>query len=422
VHKEAQVTNMPHGAFARHWQEIAVCFLKLGATAYGGPAIMGLIQTELQEKRQWVSKARFLEGVAFIQLLPGPGLVQLSTFLGYVRGGWWGALLAGLCFTLPGIGIMLALTLTYAYLGATPTMRAGLSGLGPVVLGIFMVALYRLGRAAATTIPQLLIAIMAAAALAFTPLGIVAILALAAAVGIWHFHSPRVGAVLFLGLTALLALMYLGMWFPSFTLAPGAHATASASPTSLMELGLFFFKVGALTFGGGSMMIAFIQGQMVHQWHWLTPQEFLDGLALGQLTPGPVLVVTAYVGYKVAGMVGAGIAATASYAPSFILMLTMLPMFERVRTLGWITAAMQGVGPAVSGMFAVTLVRMAPHALPDLFAITILIGTLVALLTLHIGGITLILGGAGLGILRSRLCALPGVRPTLRHICSNVGA
>ena len=416
------MTSRPRGAFARHWQEIAVCFLKLGATAYGGPAITGLIQTELQEKRQWISKARFLEGVALMQLLPGPGLVQLSTFVGYVRGGWWGALLAGVCFTLPGMGIMLALTLTYTYLGATPTMRAGLDGLGPVVLGMFMVAVYRLGLAGVTTIPQLIMAIMAAAAMAFTPLGIVAILALAAAVGIWLFYSRWVGAVILLGLTALLGLMHLGMWFPSFMLTPGAHATFSASPASLTELGLFFFKVGALTFGGGSMMIAVIQEQLVHQWHWLTPQEFLDGLALGQITPGPVLVVTAYVGYKVAGMVGAGLAAAASYAPSFILMLTMLPMVERVRTPGWITAAMEGVGPAVSGMFAVTLVRMAPHALPDVFAIAVLVGTLVALFTLHIGGITLILGGAGVGIFRSRLCALPGVRATLRHICSHVGA
>lgn len=270
------MSTIPRGAFARHWKEIASSFLKLGATAYGGLAITGIIQNELQEKRQWVSQARFLEGVALIHLLPGPGLVQLSTFLGFARGGWWGALLAGLCFTLPGIGIMLALTLTYASVGATPTMRAGLSGLGPVVLGIFIVAVYRLSRTAATTIPQLLIAIVAAVALACTPLGIVAILALAAPVGIWRFHSPRGGVVLLLGLTTLLALMHLELWFPSFLRAPGAHATASTSPASLTELGLFFFKAGALTSGGGMEMIAFIQEHMVHQWHWLTPQEFLD--------------------------------------------------------------------------------------------------------------------------------------------------
>ncbi|MBI3329667.1 MAG: chromate efflux transporter, partial [Nitrospinae bacterium] len=311
VSKEAEVTRRQQGAFARHWEEIAVSFLKLGATAYGGPAITGLIQTELQEKRQWVSRARFIEGVALISPLPGAGLVQLSTFLGYARGGWWGGLLGGCCFALPGIGIMLALTLTYASLGATPMMRGGLDGLGPVVLGIFVLAVYRLGRASVTTISQLLMAIAAAAALAFTPLGIAAILALAAGVGICLFHSPRVGAAVLMGLTALIALMHMALGCPAVPLTPGAPATASASPASPTELALFFFKVGALTFGGGSMMIAWIQDQVVQQWHWLTPQEFLDGLALAQVTPGPVLVVTAYVGYKVAGMAGAGIAATA---------------------------------------------------------------------------------------------------------------
>lgn len=415
------MTHMHRGRFARNWQEIACSCLKLGATAYGGLAITGIIQSELQDKRQWVSQARFLEGIALIQLLPGAGLVQLSTFLGYARGGWWGGVLAGLCFALPGFAIMLALTMAYATFGATPTMRAGLDGLGPVVLAVFMVAVVRLGRASATTIPKLILAILAAAALALSPLGIVAILALAAAVGIGLFHSRRLGAVVFMVLATLLAVMHLAPWFPSVPLAPELHPTTSPSSGGLVALGLFFFKVGALTFGGGSMMITLIQEQMVQQWHWLTPQEFIDGLALGQCTPGPVLVVTAYVGYKVAGLAGAGIAAGASYLPSFILILTLLPMFERVRTLGWIRAAMHGVGPAVCGMFAVALARMAPHALPDPFAVAVLMGTLIALLAWRISAINLMLAGAGLGVLRSRLCALPGLRGTLRHICANAG-
>ena len=202
-------------------------------------------------------------------------------------------MLAGLCFVLPGLGIMLALTLTYAYLGATPIMRSGLDGLGPVVLGIFVVAVYRLGRAAVTTLLQLMLALTAAAALAYSALGMVATLALAAGGGIWLWHSRRTGTAVLLGLLALLALRDGVLGFPVLLLPSGAPATAFASPASLTALGLFFFKVGALTFGGGSMMIALIQDQVVQQWHWITPQEFLDGLALGQCTPGPVLVVTA---------------------------------------------------------------------------------------------------------------------------------
>src|SRR6266545_4746179 len=148
-----------------------------------------------KKKRQWVSKERFVEGLSLANLIPGATLTQFCMFLGYARGGFWGGLLAGLCFVLPAFGVMLALTLTYATLGATPIMRGGLYGLGPVVLGIFMVAVYRLGRSGLTTIPQIMLAVTAAAAAAFSPLGIAAILALAAGVGIVLFHSLRVGAV-----------------------------------------------------------------------------------------------------------------------------------------------------------------------------------------------------------------------------------
>ena len=405
--------SMHHETFARNWKEIASGFLKLGATAYGGPAIMGLMQVEFQDKRQWVPKERFVEGLSLSNLVPGATATQLGMFLGHARGGWWGALLAGLCFVLPAFGIMLALTMAYAYLGATPIMRGGLYGLGPVVLGIFVVAVYRLGRSTVTTVPQILIAITAATALVYSPLGMAAILALAAGVGLWLFHSRRVGLWSIMVLTVFFAVMHVALWVPSSVVAPPVQATASAYPAGLTEIGTFFFKVGALTFGGGLTMLALIQEQVVDQFHWLTHQEFIDGLALGQFTPGPVLMVAAYVGYKVAGLGGAAIAATASFLPSFILMLSILPVFERVRTLVWTKAAMQGVGPAVIGVMAVFLVRMAPHALPDPWAVAMLIGTLIALLAWRLGALKLISAGAVIGVLRSRLFPLPGIRASL---------
>jgi chromate transporter len=406
------MSTTPHRDVVSHWQEIVGGFVKLGITAYGGPAIMGLMQAELQEKRQWVTRERFVEGLSLVNMLPGAGATQLGIFLGHARGGWWGGLLAGLCFVLPAFGIMLALTMTYAHLGATPLMRGGLYGLGPVVLGIFAVAVYRLSRSAVTTVPQLLIAMTAAVAAAWSPLGIAVILALAAGVGIWLFHARRVGAVLLMGLTALAAL-YMALWSPTFLGTSAAHANALLHPAGLTDLGLFFFKVGALTFGGGLTMLAFIQEQVVHQFHWLTPQEFLDGLALGQFTPGPIVMVAAYVGYKIMGIPGAAVAAAAVFGPSFLLMLSILPVFERVRTLVWIRAAMRGIGPAVIGVMVVFLVRMAPHALPDLWAMVILLGTLIALLAWRLRPITLMGAGAVVGVVRSRWWPLPGVRAAL---------
>jgi chromate transporter len=401
---------MQRDDFKKNWKEIVSGFLKLGATAYGGPAIYGILQAELQEKRQWVSKERFVEGVSLANLIPGATMTQLCMFLGYARGGFWGGLLAGVCFVLPAFGVMLALTLIYARLGATPLMRGGLYGLGPVVVGIFFVAVYRLSKSEVSTIPQIIIALAAAAAVAFSPVGVVPTLALAAGAGILIFHSLRAGVLILAVMTALLIGASFGPWVPTSLVAPAAQATASAHPASLAEIGAFFSKIGALTFGGGLTIIALIQEQAVDQYHWLTHQEFIDGLALGQFTPGPMIIVAAYVGYKVSGLGGAAIAAAAIFFPSFVITLPILPIYERVRKLVWTTAAMKGIGPAVMGILTVKLFQIAPHALPDPFAVAILIATVIALLASPIGAVKLMVAGSVLGILRSRLFSLPGVK------------
>src|SRR5499427_2511607 len=164
-------------------------------------------------------------------------------------------------------------------------------------------------------------------------------------------------------------------------------------PQNLAELGAYFLKVGAFTIGGGLTMIAFIQEQVVGQFGWLTAREFVDGMALGQLTPGPVLMIAAYVGYKLAGIGGAVVAATAAFLPSFVIMLAILPALDRVRQLAWIKAAMKGMSPAVIGVLAVSLVRLSPAAVPDPYTLLILVGTVAATLFLRIGAFKLMIGG-----------------------------
>jgi chromate transporter len=407
VNKDADMMLIEKVRLEKNHKDIASEFLKLGGTAFGGAAVMGIIQTEIQEKRQWVSKERFVEGLSLVYTLPGATAVELAIFLGYARGGWWGGVLAGLCFALPAFGVMLVLTIAHAYLGPTPIMRGGLYGVGPVVLGIFGVAVYRLSSSAVTTLPQVIIALTAAAAASLSPLGIAAILAAAAGVGILLFHSPRVGASILIVMAAFLAIIHFPLSVPLPLVATPAKATASAYPADLMNIGTFFFKVGALTFGGGLTMLALIQEQVVAQYHWLTHQEFIDGLALSQIIPGPMLMVAAYVGYKVAGLGGAVIAASATFLPSFVIMFSILPIFERVRGLVWIKAAMRGVGPAVIGALAVFLVRMAPHALPDPFAIAILIAIVIALSAWRIGAVKLMVAGSVFGVLWSRFFSFP---------------
>ena len=392
------------------WKEIALAFLKLGATAYGGPAIIGIMQAELQEKRQWVSKERFIEGLSLVNMLPGAAATQLGIFLGYSRGGWLGGLLAGLCFVLPAFIIMLALTLTYAAFGATPLMNGALYGLGPVVMGIFLVAVYRLGRTAAATFPQLIIVVAAALAAAFSPLGIVPILALAGGIGVLLYHSRTIGAVVLGALLAFAAMLYFAPWSGLALMSDVSNARGSVQTPGLLDIGSFFLMVGAFSFGGGLTLIAFIQEQVVDQYHWLTHREFIDGLALGQFTPGPILMVSAYVGYKLAGIAGAAVAAAAIFLPAFVLMLSILPVFERARKLLWTKAAMKGIGPAVIGVLAVSLLQMAPYALPDPIAAGLFVGTVAAILAWKVGAIKLMALGALLGIVRERLLSLPGLR------------
>lgn len=386
------------------YKEIATRFLKLGTMAYGGPAIMGIMQAELQQKCAWLSKPRFVEGLSLVNMLPGAGATQLGIFLGYTRAGWWGGLLAGLCFVLPAFLIMLALTFAYVTYGQLPLLRSALHGLGPVVLSIFVVAVYRLGRNVITGRIQIVIAIAAAVAVLTNSFGIASVLGLTGALGIFLFHSRRLGlAVLTLFSVGLLAAHFI----PPLV---GGDTAPSQQGVGLIDIGSFFFKVGALSFGGGLSMIAFIQEQVVNQFHWLSPREFVDGLALGQLTPGPILMVAAFVGYKLAGISGALVGGAAIFLPSFILMLSILPIYERVRGLRWMKAALQGIGPAVIGVLAVSLLQMAPHAVPDRFAMLVFVLALIILLGWRVSALPGMLGGACLGVLRDRLAALSGLR------------
>ena len=384
-------------------KEIAATLFQLGATSYGGPAIMGFMQAELQERRKWVSKERFLEGLAVANMVPGATATQLGIFLAYARGGWWGGLLGGVCFVLPAFVIMLALTIAYAYLGVTPLARSALYGLGPVVIGLFAIALYRLGKTAVSTVPEVIIGIAAAGALVTSRLGIVAILILAGCTGLFVFHrGPSAARTRAVAALLFVAALSIALWM-SASPSVAADAGWTPNPKSLVHLGLFFLKVGAFTIGGGLTMIAFIQDQVVGQFGWLTPREFVDGLALGQLTPGPVLMIAAYVGYKLAGIGGAIVAASAAFLPSFVIMLAILPVLDRVRQMAWVKATMKGMAPAVIGVLAVSLIRLSPAAVPDPFALLILIATIAATLALRVGAFKVMIGGAVLGVLRSQL-------------------
>src|SRR6266849_5304434 len=379
--------------------EIVRVFLTLGALSPSGPGLTGVLQTEVQEKRGWLSQARFVEGMALVNMLPGPSGAQLSIFLGYIRAGWWGGLLAGCCFLLPSFVIMLTLTLLYTHYGALPGLRGVFSGLNPVVVGIFAVAVYRLSTAAITDVAQGMLALAGTLALWLTPVGIVPLLLLAGALGVVLYGSRPWGLV---ATTVVAALQGVLLWSPPWLPLPvlpawASSAGASPHPPGVGQIGLFFVKVGLFTFGGGLVLLAFLQDQIVQHLQWLTPQAFLDGLALGRLTPGPIPMLAAFIGYKVAGLGGAVVAGVAIFVPSFALMLSLLPMLEHLERVAWLNAARQGMSPAIIGMIAVTLLKLLPAAVSGLYPAVLALATVGAMVGWRVGPVPLMVVGAALG-------------------------
>jgi chromate transporter len=381
--------------------EIAGVFLKIGAMSYGGPAIMGIMQAEIQERRGWISKEEFVEGLALVNMLPGPGATQLGIFIGHAKAGLAGGIIAGVCFILPAFLIMLGLAAAYVAFGTLPSMRNAFYGIGPVVVGIFAVSVYRLGKATIRERSQIAIAVAVAIVLFFTPVGLVLPLMAGGCAGMALFHSHRTGLIALAALVGAFASYYLiDIALTQFITPTAVLRTLSNSTSpSLWELAAFFSKVGAFTFGGGLSMLAFMQEQVVNQFHWLTPQEFVDGLALGQLTPGPILMLAAFIGYKLGDVAGAAVAGWAIFFPSFVMMLLVLPLLRRLKDLQWLRAFMRGVGPAVIGALAVSLVQMAPHAAPDVFTWVLLALTIGILLLRNVGPLPLMAGGAVIGLL-----------------------
>lgn len=309
--------------------EVFGVFLRLGAVAFGGPlAHLGMMEAEAVQRRQWVSAQRFAEGVAVCQALPGPMSTQLAIWLGYVRAGWFGGLLAGIGFILPAFCILLVLSVLYTRYGSVPSAQDVFYGVNAAVIAIILTTGWRLGRAA---VPDVFTGVVLAAAFTATLMRVelVWILLVAGGLGLLRYgrqrRPPRAAIFLFSPLLALLA-----------------------NADQLLQLAWFFLKAGTFLYGGGFVIVAFIEQGIVGQ-GWLTRREFLDGVALGQITPGPILTTVTFIGYLVAGWAGAFVATIAVFLPSFLFIFAAAPNLARWRGAEGFQAFLKGVNPAVVG-------------------------------------------------------------------------
>ena len=298
---------------ARSLGEVLRLFLRLGLTAFGGPAAhLSLMERETVDRRGWLTRERFLDLVGACNLLPGPSSTQVAMALGYTRAGWPGLLLAGACFIFPAALATLALAFVYVRFGSLPEVQSILAGAKPVMVAIVGQAVWRLGRTAWRTVP------LAAAGLA----------SLAAAL----FGAPALAILLVCGCLFLIPLWRKSSPAPAPAFLALPVASAALPALSLGSIAVVFLKLGVVVFGSGYVLLAFLQTDLVDRLHWVTSAQLLDAVTAGQLTPGPVFATATFLGYLLGGVSGAAVATAAIFLPSFLLASLVAAAAPRLRS------------------------------------------------------------------------------------------
>ena len=363
-------------------------FLKLGCIGFGGPAAhIAMMRQEVVQDRKWLSDPEFLDLVGATNLIPGPNSTEMAIHLGLLRSGWAGLVAAGTLFILPAMGMVLALAWAYVEYGSTPELGWVLYGIKPVVLAVVLQALWSLGRVAIKSVP---LAIVGIAVLGLYLLGVneIALLLLG---GILVLVAKQAARFSRRGMQAIIALPLLG--FPGLL----GVAPATAVPFSLVQLFFIFLKIGAVLYGSGYVLLAFVRADFVERLGWLTDQQLIDAIAIGQFTPGPVFTTATFIGY-VAGGWPAALAATAGiFLPSFAFVALLRPLLPWIRRTPWTRTLLDGVNVASLGLMAGVTWQLGRSAMVDPFAVALFLVALAVLLRFRVNSAWVVLAGGMLG-------------------------
>ncbi len=365
--------------------EVTLLFLKLGFTAFGGPAAhIAIMHDEVVKRRQWLTDEEFLDLLGATNLIPGPNSTEMAIHIGYLRAGWLGLILAGFCFIAPATLIVLILAWLYVQYGTTPQVGWLLYGIKPVVIAIITQALWTLGSKA---FKNYLLAIIGAAVIALYFLGINEILLLFAG-----------------GIIAMLVKNYqrIRNLHPVVLLPFSGLALAQISiPFSLPVLFLTFLKIGSVLYGSGYVLLAFLRADFVLRLGWLTDQQLIDAIAIGQVTPGPLFTAATFIGYILGGTSGALLATLGIFLPSFIFVAISNPFIPRIRNSTWMSSLLDGVNASSLGLMAAVTFQLASTSLTDLLTAVMAVTSLILLLRYKINSTWLIAGGALTGFIIS---------------------
>ncbi len=375
-------------------REVAIFFLRLGVTAFGGPAAhIAIMEDELVRRRGWLSREKFLDLLGASNLIPGPSSSELAIHIGYQRAGFAGLLVAGACFILPAFLMVSAFAWAYVRFGHLPAISALLYGVKPVVIAVILQALWGLGRSAVKS--KLLAAIgLAATALALYglhPLLLLLLAGLAMALTKGDFHRAGISSL------APLASAHRVLRKPrAFLAAAGAPL---AVPITLSSIFLVFLKVGFVVFGSGYVLLAFLRTDLVLHRAWLTDSQLVDAVAVGQVTPGPVFTTATFIGYILAGMRGATVATIGVFLPAFILVALSGPIIFSIRKSKIAGAFLDGVNVASLALMAAVSWQLARASIIDIKTAALAAVSLALLLRFRVNSAWLVLGGAIIGLL-----------------------
>ena len=382
-------------------REVAALFLRLGLTAFGGPAAhIAMFRDEVVTRRGWVTDAEFLDLLAATNLIPGPNSTEMTIHLGYLRAGWRGLIAGGVAFITPAFLIVLALSAVYVRYGATPAAQWLLYGIQPVVIAVIAQAIWGLGRAALRRPLPVLVAV-AALGLYFAGVhelwllagGGLAVMLLRNGRRLWADRNGagRGGAGL--------ALAGPAGWAGAARWAVAAlgPALAAAAPVTLAGLFWAFLKIGAVLYGSGYVLVAFLQSELVERLGWLTSAQLLDAIAIGQFTPGPVFTTATFIGYLLAGVPGALVATVGIFLPGFVFVALTNPFIPRLRRSPWLSALLDGVVAASLGLMAAVTFELARRSVVDVPTAAVALAAAVLLIRFRVNSTWLILGGAAVG-------------------------
>lgn len=372
--------------------ELARVFLTLGTTSFGGPAAhIAMMEEEIVARRRWITREQFLDYVGATNLIPGPNSTELAIHIGHVRAGWPGLIVAGVAFIFPAAAIVLCLAWAYVRFGALASVVQAFAGVKPVVIAIIAQALWRLARTAVRSRSLALIGLFAVLA---TALGTNELLVLAgggmAAAALSVIGSNRAAPVrsLVIGLPLSQAAQSAGV------LGAGGVVTAGLWP-----LFAVFLKIGSVLFGSGYVLVAFLRTDLVERLHWISQQQLLDAVAVGQVTPGPVFTTATFVGYLVAGGSGAAVATVGIFLPAFVFVALSGPLVPRIRRSAIAGAVLDGVNVASLALMSVVTWLLARSAVINVTTALVAIVSAVLLFRYRINPTWLAAGGAVVGLL-----------------------